>query len=272
MRIYYTLPSLLVFFTDLAFSERAVLKLGECVNSEDWTIFMSRDNSPGSGEYELLSHLQSDENYQNLVCSNPTAIEVRKINETDFSEIDYYSVFRLDGERSGYYCKNEEHPQNSCDDVEVRYCCEPLPLCVQNDENCEVCDENDENLCYEYKSSYVAQKIDEHFGYLGNRESCTLCNKCVVSDDGVITAHYEQGSTTPSNSAAGDPEGGCQWRVRFNETFEEMWLEYEVLFENDFDFVKGGKMPGLQGKDVNSGCNLPDGTNRMIKIIKKAYF
>ena len=154
------------------------------------------------------------------------------MNETDFTEIDFYTVFRLRGADSGYYCKDEDHPTGGpCVDVEVRYCCEPLPPCVVNDSNCEVCDENDPEICYEYKWTHVAEKIDEHFGYLGNRESCTMCNKCVVSDDGVITAHYEQGSTTPSNAGAGDPEGGCTWRVRFNETFEEMWLEYRVVFE-----------------------------------------
>ena len=108
---------------------------------------MSRDNSPGSGEFEMLSHLQADDLYKDLVCDNPVGIEVRKVNETDFEEIDFYTVFRLDGDRSGYYCKDEDHPSGGpCVDVEVRYCCEPLPPCVVIDSNCEVCDENNPDI------------------------------------------------------------------------------------------------------------------------------
>jgi hypothetical protein len=35
---------------------------------------------------------------------------------------------------------------------------------------------------------------------------------------------------------------------------KEYWLDYQVYFENDFQWVKGGKLPGLVGGTHTSGC------------------
>lgn len=42
---------------------------------------------------------------------------------------------------------------------------------------------------------------------------------------------------------------------------EEAYLKYYVRFPAGFDFVKGGKMPGLFGGTVTSGQHIPDGAN-----------
>src|SRR4051812_43839168 len=35
---------------------------------------------------------------------------------------------------------------------------------------------------------------------------------------------------------------------------KEYYLDYEVMFESDWDWVKGGKLPGLVGGTHTSGC------------------
>lgn len=52
-----------------------------------------------------------------------------------------------------------------------------------------------------------------------------------------------------------------------NSNYEELYLSYDVKFSENFEFVKGGKLPGLCGysvsKDAGQGCNtgggFPDG-------------
>jgi hypothetical protein len=59
----------------------------------------------------------------------------------------------------------------------------------------------------------------------------------------------------------GPEEGGAGWRMPFgrHETAE---LGYTLRFSSDFDFVKGGKLPGLCGGPENvSGGRPADGRN-----------
>lgn len=55
--------------------------------------------------------------------------------------------------------------------------------------------------------------------------------------------------------------GGAIWRVELQDTVEEAWLSYRLRFAPDFDFVKGGKLPGLGGGAANTGGERPDGTD-----------
>lgn len=70
--------------------------------------------------------------------------------------------------------------------------------------------------------------------------------------------------------------GGKELRVRYQPTSkgstrvnfrinipanDEMWLSYWIKFEEGFEVVKGGKLPGLSGGTHNSGGNKPDGTD-----------
>ena len=61
-------------------------------------------------------------------------------------------------------------------------------------------------------------------------------------------------------------QGGCQWPTKFNTGYQDLWLQYRVKFEGEFDWVKGGKLPGLFGGErpgggVVSGGHKPDGTD-----------
>jgi hypothetical protein len=78
-----------------------------------------------------------------------------------------------------------------------------------------------------------------------------------------LRAKYYKGGASPSASRrAGVKEGGGQ----FNGALEggpvdHLFLRYYVRFPKDFDFKKGGKLPGFYGGTEVSGGRIPDGTN-----------
>lgn len=59
----------------------------------------------------------------------------------------------------------------------------------------------------------------------------------------------------------GTSQTGAQWKVPLGGSFERMTLSYRIRFTGDFDFVKGGKLPGLIGGTGNTGGSIPDGTD-----------
>lgn len=77
----------------------------------------------------------------------------------------------------------------------------------------------------------------------------------------VLQVTYAAGTYGSANS-------GAQWYSLWNTTdgsqFQSMLLSYELAFDSNFDWVQGGKLPGLRGgPDVNdcSGGAQPNGTN-----------
>ncbi|ERP39068.1 polysaccharide lyase [Chitinivibrio alkaliphilus] len=59
----------------------------------------------------------------------------------------------------------------------------------------------------------------------------------------------------------GPHENGIQIKAVLSETVDTAWAVYTVRFEEGFDFVRGGKLPGLCGGDCITGGQTPDGTN-----------
>ncbi|KAI0781510.1 polysaccharide lyase family 14 protein [Trametes elegans] len=79
-----------------------------------------------------------------------------------------------------------------------------------------------------------------------------LSHDYVKAPDGVesLKAHYPQGSFKLSAK----PQGGLSFYAPGPSsvdltTAKEATLTYSVFFEDDFDFVKGGKLPGFYGGD-----------------------
>jgi hypothetical protein len=52
----------------------------------------------------------------------------------------------------------------------------------------------------------------------------------------------------------GPADGGVQFLVPLAGTFDELYLSYRVRFASGFDFVRGGKLPGLVGGTHPTGC------------------
>lgn len=53
--------------------------------------------------------------------------------------------------------------------------------------------------------------------------------------------------------SVGTGDGGAAWEMELPELFDEVELTYQVKFSQGFDFVRGGKLPGLAGETVPSG-------------------
>lgn len=74
-----------------------------------------------------------------------------------------------------------------------------------------------------------------------------------VSPDGPVLQ-----VTYPAGSYSHDT-GGSQlytlWNSSDGSTFSSMLLSYEIAFEAGFDWVKGGKLPGLRGGLNSTGCS-----------------
>lgn len=74
-----------------------------------------------------------------------------------------------------------------------------------------------------------------------------------LSNDGpVLQVTYPKGSFSHDS-------GGTQfynlWNLTNGQSFQSMMLSYELAFEDGFDWVKGGKLPGLRGGLNSTGCS-----------------
>ncbi|KAH7913151.1 polysaccharide lyase family 14 protein [Hygrophoropsis aurantiaca] len=77
----------------------------------------------------------------------------------------------------------------------------------------------------------------------------------------VLQITYPQGSYSHGT-------GGAQWYTTWNTTdgsvFDSMLLSYELAFDAGFNWVQGGKLPGLRGGPALNGCSggsQPNGTD-----------
>ena len=59
----------------------------------------------------------------------------------------------------------------------------------------------------------------------------------------------------------GTSETGAQWKLPLEESYDCIRLTYRLQFTAPFDFVRGGKLPGLIGGEGNTGGGIPDGTD-----------
>lgn len=87
--------------------------------------------------------------------------------------------------------------------------------------------------------------------------------KCDAPSGGCLRVHYAAGTYDPGSMIrAGAKVGG----VEFNSSLgiaprDALNLRYYVKFPQGFDFVKGGKLPGLFGGTANTGGKIPNGTD-----------
>ncbi len=79
----------------------------------------------------------------------------------------------------------------------------------------------------------------------------------------MLQVRYPADSASQRAAATSDtPHGGTQLYLAWQSgPADEAYLRYFVRFPAGFEFVKGGKLPGLYGDRVTSGRHIPDGTN-----------
>lgn len=78
-----------------------------------------------------------------------------------------------------------------------------------------------------------------------------------------LRVRYYKGGASPSASRrVGVKEGGAQLLGQLpGGSSDRLFLRYFVRFPSDFDFVKGGKLPGFYGGTNISGGNIPNGSD-----------
>ena len=108
-------------------------------------------------------------------------------------------------------------------------------------------------------STYTEDQVEEDFGELrftnGVDEGWVQIvtgNDAFGGTGSSIRCRYPEGGVGPG-------EGGAQWIVELDEGYEEAYLSYRVKFAEGFDFVRGGKLPGLAGGSAPSGSAPADG-------------
>jgi hypothetical protein len=76
-----------------------------------------------------------------------------------------------------------------------------------------------------------------------------------------LRVYYPQGSASPTvHRETAAPLGGTQFYAKLGIAPQDgLRLSYYVRFSENFDFVKGGKLPGLYGGTGNNGGDIPDG-------------
>ncbi|MGV0024793.1 polysaccharide lyase [Phormidesmis priestleyi] len=79
----------------------------------------------------------------------------------------------------------------------------------------------------------------------------------------VLRVSYPRGSASPESARnSRSAIGGGQFLASLGiQPADKLRLSYFVRFSENFDFVKGGKLPGLFGGVANSGGKTPDGTD-----------
>jgi len=69
----------------------------------------------------------------------------------------------------------------------------------------------------------------------------------------LVRVSYPAGSASPTAARGGAQDGGAQAYLRLPRSADNMTLIYYVRFQPGFQFVKGGKLPGLFGGTAGSG-------------------
>jgi hypothetical protein len=97
---------------------------------------------------------------------------------------------------------------------------------------------------------YAAANVQADFGAAPTWNDGLGQGRATIVEEGTqrfLRVTYPAGQYGPSN-------GGVQFPVALGGPHEELFFSYRVRFAAGFDFVKGGKLPGLVGGSSPTGC------------------
>ncbi|CAL8392032.1 unnamed protein product [Gadus morhua 'NCC'] len=97
------------------------------VNTRCWTEWFDRDHPSGTGDWEILTSLRNEN--PGKICPTPVGIEVE--TTTGLSIAAAGEVIAVADATTGFICKNEDQPDQTCLDYRVRFVCHP-PFCNQH--------------------------------------------------------------------------------------------------------------------------------------------
>ncbi len=103
---------------------------------------------------------------------------------------------------------------------------------------------------------YARADLDAEWGDVewASIERAEIVAADASSEGRFLRVHYPEGGVGPD-------EGGAQFRVRLPASHDRLFVAYRVRFAPGFDFVRGGKLPGLFGGAGNTGGSRPTGSD-----------
>jgi nitrous oxidase accessory protein NosD len=108
---------------------------------------------------------------------------------------------------------------------------------------------------------YTDADLDADFGEPRFNNGVTEGRVRVVSGSQAFGGTGSALATSYPAGVHGTRETGAQWPYEFGESYEEATLSYRVRFGPGFDFVRGGKLPGLAGGTAPTGSTQATGFN-----------
>ncbi len=95
-----------------------------------------------------------------------------------------------------------------------------------------------------FTESLLKESWGEVTGIKGIKEG--RCSIVKIDGENVLEVLYPKGTVSTN-------EGGAKWNIKFDKPREEYTFEYKIRTPKDFDFVRGGKLPGLFGGSGPAG-------------------
>ena len=118
-----------------------------------------------------------------------------------------------------------------------------------------------ENFDTRQAGPYTDDDLDEDFGEPRFNNGVTEGRVRVVSGSEAFGGTGSALATFYPAGVHGTRETGAQWPYDFDQSYEEATLSYRVRFAPGFDFVRGGKLPGLAGGTAPTGSTQATGFN-----------
>lgn len=96
-----------------------------------------------------------------------------------------------------------------------------------------------------YNSKRVKKVWNNPPRIMGSEEG--RCSIVKLNDKKVLRVKFPKGTIQLEKS-------GAQWKLKFKDE-EEIYIQYKIFFPKGFNFVRGGKLPGLHGGSSPTGGN-----------------
>ena len=117
------------------------------------------------------------------------------------------------------------------------------------------------DLNSESRLTYTEKDLQDYWGFTGNKDLYNAID--IVADPDPDGMHNNAMRVFYAADVVGrDGVSGTRWPIKF-AGHDELYLAYDVFFEKDAEFVRGGKLPRLQSTGWEGGTGTTvDGTNR----------
>ena len=85
---------------------------------------------------------------------------------------------------------------------------------------------------------YAEDSLKAQWPSVTNIKGLERCQIAEIDGERVLQVTHAKEKLSPS-------EGGASWRYELDKPYEEFTVEYKVMLAPDFQYKRGGKLPGL---------------------------